>query len=569
MDIKVVDELLANINIVDVIQHYIPLKKAGGNFKALCPFHDEKTPSFNVSEKKQIFKCFGCGISGNAVSFVRNYEKLSFWEAVRKVAELTGYALPEEKYKSKKSSLIEQLYKVYELSKRYFRENLDKYGENAKRYLAERGITEETQKEFEFGYALNSFNGLQSFLLKNFIKRELLVETGLFGSNERGVYDLYRDRIMIPIHTVTGRTVAFGGRKLDPDQPGGKYINSPTTKIYNKSNELFGLNITKYNIGKGDDYVLVSEGYLDMLRLYEYEFKNSVASLGTALTSQQISLLGRYTKNIYIIYDGDLPGIKAAVRASSEVVKKGLNTRIVELPANEDPDSYLVKEGKEALQHRIDGAHDLSSYLKRDERLGMTKKDKLKYLMSIAGEMDNAIDRDLYLNKIADDFEIALSSLLSELKLKRKSKGERIEFKTEKYMEEKLLLKLIFEDPDLLKDLKEEVLAEDFLDRNYSQIYSVLVAHAGEYKQVSTLEMAVEPEVWARMSEIMLMPQPEVKLEELINDLKLRRLEKELSEIQKQMTSQELTKDALQKYKKLKKKIRDYNGRKTGRLIYN
>ncbi|MCF7920283.1 MAG: DNA primase [Candidatus Cloacimonetes bacterium] len=571
MDIKVVDELLANINIVDVIRHYIPLNKAGSNFKALCPFHEEKTPSFNVSEKKQIYKCFGCGVSGNAVSFVRDYEKLSFWEAVRKVASLTGFVLPEEsKSQKRKSSKTDLLFQIYELTKKHFQENLVQYGDGVRRYLEDRGITAATQKEFEFGYALNSYNGLHNYLLKNFINREILGESGLFGSNERGIYDIFRDRLMIPIHTVTGRTVAFGGRKLDEDQPGGKYINSPTTAIYTKGNELYGLNVTKYNIGKKQDYVLVSEGYLDMLRLYEHGFTNSVASLGTALTSQQISLLGRYTQNVYIIYDGDTAGLKAGIKAAGEVVKAGLTSRIVALPAGEDPDSFLLKEGKEALQERIDDASGLCEFFKNEKRLGVSTREKVRYLTNLVQEMDSNVDRDLFLNEVAESFDVSVNSLLSELRLKKTQESGKIPVpKSEKYVEEKWVLKILMDEPELLERVLEEIDATYFLVAEYKQIFETLVKHAGEFQQVSTLQMAVEPETWAKMSEILMMTEPETDIEENLRDMKLRKFNLELKEMRLRLAQSELTEEMLQHYRELKKKIRQYSSRATGKLIYN
>ena len=239
MERSQIDRILELNNIIDVIGSYFPLKKSGSNYKALCPFHQEKTPSFLVSEKKQIFKCFGCGKSGNVITFVQEYEKLSFMETIKKLAARVGITISESPQAKKKHSRVELIYKVYELADFYFRKNLEQHGSFARNYLKEREITEKTIEEFGIGYALNSRNGLMNYLRKNQINEKILPRTGLFGQGESGVYDIFRERLMFPIHNTAGRVVAFGGRLLHEDQKGGKYINSPTTEIYTKGEELY------------------------------------------------------------------------------------------------------------------------------------------------------------------------------------------------------------------------------------------------------------------------------------------------------------------------------------------
>jgi DNA primase len=571
MDIKIIDDLLAHVNIVDIIEHYLPLKKSGSNYKALCPFHDEKTPSFNVSERKQIFKCFGCDAGGTAIKFVQLYEKLSFMEAVRKVAEMSGYTLPQNLGSTKKkNSKYDLIYKVYELAKVYFTGNLNEYGEIAKKYMESRGFSPELIAKFDFGYALDSYSGLFNYLLKNNINREILQETGLFGSNERGVYDLFRDRLMIPIHSSSGRVVAFGGRKLDENKQGGKYINSPTTLIYTKGKEVFGLHLTKYEIGK-KDFVLISEGYLDMLRLYDMGFTNSVASLGTALTNEQISLLGRYTQNFYIIYDGDDAGVKAAIKAASAVVRRGFISRIITLPKGEDPDSYLLKKGKSGMQVLIDQALTLTEFLKKEERLNISLSKKVSYLIDTAGNIPSDTERSVFLKDISETFGISYPAIISKFKNKiiLENKDNSLDYLDERiYPEEMLLLKLMLENMEISEYILEKIDTSFFLKDDYREIFEVLSEQKEEKYQVPSYEMMLSPVAWAKLSEIMLMNTPEVDVDVLIRDLKLRKYRNDLDNLGKEIQNSGLTKELMSKYQETEKKVRQLSPSPDHKLLY-
>src|SRR5690554_4196191 len=321
MDQRIIDQVIEGNNIVSIVEQYLPLKKSGSNYKACCPFHEEKTPSFVVSEKKQIFKCFGCGKGGNAIHFIMEMEKIPFFEALERLAVRAGVKLQKKgtKTESRVRSRQELLLKVYDLAKDYYTENLQRFGDNPVRMLEERGISRQTIEQFELGYALNGTTGLLNYLQKCDINRDLLKQSGLFVSTQKGLLDLFRERLIFPIHSAQGNVVAFGARLLFPDQKGGKYINSPTTELYTKGKELYGFYLTRHEIRKLD-YALVTEGYTDFLRLYENGFTNSVATLGTAFTNEQIKLLSRYSKNIYLLYDGDLAGRKAAVKAAENIL---------------------------------------------------------------------------------------------------------------------------------------------------------------------------------------------------------------------------------------------------------
>ena len=569
MDQSQIDSILEHNNIVDVIGSYFPLKRAGSNYKARCPFHDEKTPSFVVSEKKQIFKCFGCGKSGNVITFVRDYEKISFFEALKKLAHRAGITFKETKVDKKKQTRKDLIYKIYTLTNHHFRENLEKFGKYAKEYLIKRNLSSETIKKFEIGYALDSFAGLKNYLLKNNINEQILMKTGLFGENEKGTYDIFRNRLMFPIHSVNGKIIAFGGRTLAEDQSGGKYINSPTTEIYIKGNELYGLFSTRYEISK-KDFALISEGYLDFLRLYEKGFTNSVASLGTSLTDSQINLLSRYTNNFYLLYDGDIAGRKAAIRAASNVLKKGANAKIIELPIDDDPDSFLLKNGNEALENKIKNAKKLPLFIFEDKNLNLDQKAKLNLLFDVLNEMTEEISQELFAKEIAETFKISEHSILSRRRKKYFQKVKKEE-KTEisRFQEERDLLKIILNEKSYYKKVAEQLNSDYFLSGIYEKIFKQIAEHIENINQVAGLLDLIEDEITRNtFSELLMEDVPKVDIEEVIKTVKLRKYQDELKKINKKILEGKNFKELSQKKNKLKKKILGINKKVVRKTLY-
>ncbi|HHE38905.1 MAG TPA: DNA primase [Candidatus Cloacimonetes bacterium] len=569
MDQSQIDSILEHNNIVDVIGSYFPLKRAGSNYKARCPFHDEKTPSFVVSEKKQIFKCFGCGKSGNVITFVRDYEKISFFEALKKLAHRAGITFKETKVDKKKQTRKDLIYKIYTLTNHHFRENLEKFGKYAKEYLIKRNLSSETIKKFEIGYALDSFAGLKNYLLKNNINEQILMKTGLFGENEKGTYDIFRNRLMFPIHSVNGKIIAFGGRTLAEDQSGGKYINSPTTEIYIKGNELYGLFSTRYEISK-KDFALISEGYLDFLRLYEKGFTNSVASLGTSLTDSQINLLSRYTNNFYLLYDGDIAGRKAAIRAASNVLKKGANAKIIELPIDDDPDSFLLKNGNEALENKIKNAKKLPLFIFEDKNLNLDQKTKLNLLFDVLNEMTEEISQELFAKEIAETFKISEHSILSRRRKKYFQKVKKEE-KTEisRFQEERDLLKIILNEKSYYKKVAEQLNSDYFLSGIYEKIFEQIAEHIENINQVAGLLDLIEDEITRNtFSELLMEDVPKVDIEEVIKTVKLRKYQDELKKINKKIFEGKNFKELSQKKNKLKKKILGINKKVVRKTLY-
>jgi len=523
---SIFDTVLERVDIVDVIGRYVPLKKNGSNFKACCPFHNEKTPSFVVSQKKQIFKCFGCGIAGNAVGFVKEYEKISAFESAQKIAKQYGIEVNITKFEKQISSKTTLILQVNTLAKQFYQANLKKYGENAQKYLKEREISFVTIKAFELGYSLNSRLALYNYLIKNHINKQILQESGIIKSSENGHYDLFSNRIIFPIVSNVGTTVAFGGRVMDNSLP--KYINSPTTDVYQKNKELYGFYFTKYDIGKLDS-VIICEGYMDFLRLYEVGYKNVVASLGTSLTKVQISMLGRFTKNFYILYDGDDAGRKAAIRACGMIVIFGGNPKIICLPQNEDPDSFLLSKGKTELDKIINKSLSFVEYTK--ENLEISKA--IQILTEVASDIENGITRELFIKNISDVFNVSEISLLKNTRKKVFQVKQMPTQKLSGNLEEEMFLKILLSDLEknciFLRELEEKHFSDEGNKKIFLEIkkatlkgsleISNLISKSENPKRIANLSMA----------ENIL----EIDIKRVILDLKLKKIEEKLRKIDK------------------------------------
>ncbi len=566
MEQNQIDEVLERNNIVDVIGSYFPLKKAGSNYKARCPFHDEKTASFVVSEKKQIFKCFGCGKAGNVITFVRDYEKISFFEALKKLASRAGLTIQQTKVNKQKQTKRDLIYKIYSIAVNYYQENLQQHGTFAKKYLKERKISDATIKKFQIGYALDSFGGLKNYLLKNSINEQILKNTGLFTAKNN---DLFKERLMFPIHDHNGKVIAFGGRVLREDQTGGKYVNSPTTDIYTKGNELYGLFVTRYEISK-KDFVIVCEGYTDFLRLFENDFTNSVASLGTSLTDSQVSLLGRYTNNFYMIYDGDKAGRKAAVRAASNIIKKGYSAKIATLPETDDPDSFLLKNSRELLQKIISDAKPLPLFLLEDEILGLDKKAKLNELIETLNEIEDEISRELMVKEISEIFKVSEHAIISKIRKKRPRRDGITDNATlVKVSEEKDILTIILNDKLKYKKVAQEIDSSYFFTEIYKNIYSlILECFEGMGQASGLLEKVDDKMIQNTIAELMIEDPPEISIEDAINNLKLRKLQKELIQINELIENDSKNMELFSRKKELKNKILKINKKVVRKTLY-
>lgn len=364
-------QLKEQADIVEVIGRTVNLRKAGSNYKGRCPFHDEKTPSFNVVPHRGIFHCFGCGAGGSVVDFVMRQERLEFIEAVEKLAKEMGLEMPRGNFqKPEQRDADQQVLRAVQAANdaalTWFRKNLlEKRNRLASDYLPERGITAELSEKFQLGAALDEWGALHDHLRRLGFEENTLVDAGLCARSDRGkVYDRFRNRLIFPIHDVNGKVCGFGGRQLVKEENSPKYYNSAETVLYKKSHMLYALNLARKAIER-DGFAIFCEGYMDVIMAHAHGFEQAVASLGTALTPHQARLLKRYCKKTYFLYDGDAAGQKAMLRGGEPLLAAGFDTRVISLPVEDDPDTYLRREGPDALRARLDEADEFFDFAVR------------------------------------------------------------------------------------------------------------------------------------------------------------------------------------------------------------
>jgi len=499
---QTVQKVLDAADILDVVGEFVNLHKAGANYKGLCPFHNEKTPSFVVSPAKQIFKCFGCGESGTAVSFLMKYENLSFPEAIKWLAKKYNIQIeekelsPEELAKLKENETIQVL---NTFAQKHFSHNLHNTQEGktiALPYFKSRGFTDETINKFQLGYALNKRDDFLNAAMNKGYQPEMLVKAGLAGAKEGSnifgknkFYDRFRGRVIFPIHSLSGKIIAFGGRILGNDKNTAKYVNSPETALYNKSKSLYGIYYAKHEIVRQNKCFLV-EGYTDVISMHQAGITNVVASSGTSLTEDQIRLIHRFTENITLIFDGDKAGIKAGLRGLDMVLKEDMNVRIVALPDGEDPDSFSKKMPASELNEYIEtNEKDFILFkisLLTDIQLAdpVKKSKAVQNILTSISVISDPIKRDNYIKETARLLDIKNEILYQEINkiigenIKKETKEQekqqrRLERQTPEipqfieeenaYPEEKQLLFFIFKFGDKIFDQDENITVTDFI----------------------------------------------------------------------------------------------------------
>ncbi len=428
------EEIKTRIDIEEVVSDFVSLKRKGQNLWACCPFHDEKTPSFSVSPTKGIFKCFGCGKAGDAIEFIKEIEGLNYIESMRYLGKKYSVQLEEEEdtpEEQERQSQREGLFIVLGFAKDYFHDLLLNQPEGQSiglSYFKERGFNQQIIKDFELGYSLDKWDGLLHEALKRGYKKEILLAAGLIIEKEEKTYDRFRGRVIFPIHSITGKVIAFGARTLKSDQ-GAKYINSPETDVYQKSKVLYGLHQGRNAIRQDDNCYLV-EGYTDVLSLHLSGIQNVVASSGTSLTDDQIKLIKRYTNNITVLFDGDSAGIKASLRGIDMILASGAHVRVVEFPEGEDPDSYARKLGTDEFQKFLQAEKtDFISYktqlfLKEAAEDPIARAATIKEVVRSISKIPDALQRAVYIKQCSDLLEVDESLLISELnKIQLQSTG--------------------------------------------------------------------------------------------------------------------------------------------------
>ncbi len=438
-----IDEIRNAADIVDLISAHVHLKKRGKNFIGLCPFHQEKTPSFTVSLDKQIYHCFGCGAGGNVFKFLMEFKNISFIEAVEEIADHLGIKIEMENTQpDDKQNEQELFYEINLVAARFFSDNLLKSsgGENAREYLRKRNIKPQIQKIFGLGYAPFGWDNFLAHAKENKIDLSKAKTLGLIDTNDKGeYYDKYRGRVIFPIFSPNGRVIAFGGRILENQENTAKYLNSPESPVYSKRRSLFGLYHSKDEIRKLDRAILV-EGYMDLISLFQTGVKNVVASSGTSLTDEQVQLLSRFTKNIIILFDADPAGQKASLRSIEILLKQDFEVKVIALPKGEDPDSYIIKFGKEKFEEEIIKAKNFLEYQTAQfEESGMFEDSAqmtkaIRELVKTLALVSDELKRNLLMKSIAKKFnlrekliESELNTFLEQIKTRNSFQGERPE----------------------------------------------------------------------------------------------------------------------------------------------
>ena len=488
-----IEEVRSRSDIVSVIGRYVRLKRAGSGYTGLCPFHNEKTPSFHVNPARQMYKCFGCGVGGNVLTFVMEYENLTFPEAMEMLAQEAGIELPKQEMtaqQKQQESLRQTLLEINKKAARYYFALLKSpRGKPGYDYLTGRGLSDETILHFGLGYAGQGGGELYQYMKKEGYSDSVLKETGLFKMDERGAYDKFWNRVMFPIMDANNRVIGFGGRVMGDAKP--KYLNSPETKIFDKSRNLFGLNYAKR--GKRSNMILC-EGYMDVIALHQAGFTNAVASLGTAFTEQQANLIRRYTNEVLLTYDSDGAGIKAAMRAIPMLRRAGITGKVIHMEPYKDPDEFIKNLGAEEFEKRMEEAQNSFFFeievIKKNYSMS-DPEQKTKFVHETARKLlvfEDKIQRDNYLEAVAARYNIKTEDLrqlvvrygnqmpsgyqevMEERQQERIRKGKKKETREGISYSYRLLLSWLIEEPKLFVQIREWVKPEDFEEGLYRTV---------------------------------------------------------------------------------------------------
>lgn len=486
---ELIEEVRSRNDIVDVISGYVQLKKKGSSHFGLCPFHNEKSPSFSVSQSKQIFYCFGCGAGGNVISFIMKYENDTFTEALQRLAERAGIKLPEAELSKEERRAQELRSSILAINKEaarfFFHQLKSPSGANAYRYLRGRELSDETIIRFGLGFAGKDGKTLYRHLREMGYSDDLLKESGLFTFRENGVLDKFWNRVMFPIMDTNSRVIGFGGRVMGKGEP--KYLNSPETIAFDKSRNLYGLQIAKTS---KRPYLILCEGYMDVISMHQAGFSNAVASLGTSLTSGQASLIKRYAKEVLLSYDSDGAGVKAALRAIPILNDAGIAVRVIDLAPHKDPDEFMKALGQEAFEERIRNAENSFLFEIRMMSRSYNLTDpagKTSFYLDVSQKLvesfPDELERDNYLESVSRTFAIPLDGLRSNVKqrlltyhgqkgsrenepaAKRRSKTKE----SSVIQAQKLLLTWLVDEPEVYSKIKTYLTPEDFESELYKR----------------------------------------------------------------------------------------------------
>jgi len=491
-DPGVIREIQAKVDLLAYVSQYVTLKKQGREYAGLCPFHSEKTPSFNLNAEKQVWHCHGCGLGGDLIKFAERYENVDFSTALRMLAQRAGVTLVESESAGRRRSERESIYEANSIAQSYFAGELRK-DRAATAYLEGRGITKESATKFGIGFAPDSWDGLTSALARSAIDLDLAAAAGLVRARPQGdgYYDFFRNRLMLPVFNLTGEVMAFGGRALGDDPP--KYLNTPNTAVYTKGRHVYALNIAR-RAAAADNALIVVEGYLDAIALHQAGFGNTVASLGTAFTPEQARELRRVAPNLYLCFDGDAAGQAATARSIDMLVEEGLSVEVVAIPGGDDPDEFVREHGAEAFRSLLDASMPWKDFkldlaFKRSEEKFSDKSDIAKSMMQVVAQERDPIVRDQYVKKISRRLDIGEQVLrrvdIASATPTRSPDAETVRRAPPRQAPqamtiERELIRLLCTRPSFVTDVAREIDPLEFEDASLGDVYARLLEHRGD-----------------------------------------------------------------------------------------
>ncbi len=539
------EEIKGRIDIVEMISDYVHLKKSGQNWKGLCPFHTEKTPSFMVSPAKQIFHCFGCGSGGDIFTFLTKYESLTFPEALSMLAKRAGVTLKVSQKSAVQAGEKETLLNMHKDAADFFRQSLTANGKAAA-YLKDRGIDRKSLDDFGIGYSPKSWNGLLNHLSRKGYKPEMIKKSGLVVQGNKGQYDTFRDRIMFPIHDLKGDVVAFGGRSMDGSEP--KYLNSPETPIFNKGRVLYGLALAKDSIKKNGN-ALFMEGYLDVIAAHMFGFTHAVAALGTALTPDHGRLIKRFVEDVIIVFDSDQAGIKASKRAAGVLLESGLEVNMLSVPENEDPDSFLRINGKEAFEELLKEPVSVIDFFVKH---GGKKHIVADEVFEIVAKIPNEILQEDYITSLSEKIHVDEERVRERFKKKRKllksgHKRQQPEIKFRKPRQrpqnEIYFIQLLLQMSGRVDEISGKINLDDFEDPVLRGIFEKIVNGSHDFSDLLLKCEGEEKDILISISLRDELEEPEKVLSDCISWIKENKRKKLVKELQSKIREAESKND--------------------------
>ena len=557
---KIIEEIRERTDIVQLIGSYLDLKKAGRSYKALCPFHGEKTPSFVVNPEKQIYHCFGCGKGGNAFHFLMEFEGVGFIEAVSRLAKDLGIDVDRYSADGNRKEKLEPYYRAMDFAVRFYARMLeeDAGAAAARGYLERRELGADIIKEFSLGFAPAGWDALYRSAMEKGLSRDILLDLNLVMKSRggSGFRDYFRNRIIFPIESLSNRCVGLAGRVMDDSEP--KYLNTMESPIYYKGKMLYGLNHSKEGIRKGGSAIIV-EGYMDYLMLWKNGFRNVCAVCGTSFTQDQGRLLARYANHVYIINDGDRAGIRASVRAADELLIVGMDSNVVVLPEGEDPDSFVRKRGADELRAFMRSAPHYFAFLKTEalsgNRTTYRKSQVIKHLLGVLSSVTDRVRQELYIQEISSLFDMQVSALRSGLTARKQVEKVQekplLETENLRLRHQKMLFRLGLEDERYARMIMEGLDIGDLEGTRFMDYYKALDSALKNHIDIKSSAFTggiEDPELSALASEIALLPLPPGPQEHLLADtliwLKKEALKEELDLMKRRLRTLEADKGA-------------------------